>query len=112
MSNISRGIVCCHYFRIMMTSAIAGFQIQMVPSQWYTNNQKDKDVAAETCCFINQEAAQNFLGVILTPNPLTVPTTVTIVLCCAAKKKSNMEKYEDLRDKQLNLLLSMTAIMK
>jgi hypothetical protein len=70
-----------------MTSAVAGFQIQMVPSRWYTNNQKDENAAAEACCFINQEANQNFSGVILTPNPSTVPTTVTNVLRCAAKKK-------------------------
>jgi hypothetical protein len=25
ISNISRGIICHHYFRIMMTSAVAGF---------------------------------------------------------------------------------------
>ncbi|CAB5392572.1 unnamed protein product [Rhizophagus irregularis] len=48
---------------------------------------KDKDIASETCCFINQEAAQNFSGLILTPNPSTVPTTVTNILRCAAKKK-------------------------
>jgi hypothetical protein len=70
----------------MMTSAVAGFQIQMVPSRWYIDNQKDKE-AAEEICFINKEAAQNFSGVILTPNPSTVPTTVNNVLCCAAKKK-------------------------
>src|SRR4051812_23089205 len=87
MSNISRGIICRHYFRIMMTSAVAGFQIQMVPSRWYIDNQKNKDTVAETCCFVNKEAAQNFLGVILTPNPLTVPTTVTNILCCVTKKK-------------------------
>ena len=33
MSNISCGIICHHYFRIMITSAVAGFQIQMVPSR-------------------------------------------------------------------------------
>jgi hypothetical protein len=88
MSNISRGIICRHYFRIMMTSAVAGFQIQMVPSRWYIDNQKDKDTTAETCCFVNKEAAQNFSGVILTPNPSTVPTTVTNALRCAAKKKA------------------------
>jgi len=70
-----------------MTSAIAGFQIQMVPLRWYTNNQKDKDAAAETLCFINQEAAQNFSGIILTPNSLTISVTVTNVLHCTAKKK-------------------------
>ncbi|CAB5334865.1 unnamed protein product [Rhizophagus irregularis] len=49
--------------------------------------EKDKDAAAETCCFVNTEAAQNFLGVVFTPNPSTVPTTVTNALRCAAKKK-------------------------
>ena len=87
MSNITRGIVCRHYFRIMMTSAVAGFQIQMVPSRWYTNNQKDKNAAAETLCFINQEAAQNFSGIILAPNSLTIPVTVTNILHCTVKKK-------------------------
>ncbi|RHZ75463.1 hypothetical protein Glove_213g59 [Diversispora epigaea] len=87
MSNISRGIVCRHYFQVMMISTVAGFQIQMVPSRWYVDSQKDKDVVAETCCFINQEAMQNFSGETLIPNPSTVPMTVTIILCCAAKKK-------------------------
>ena len=70
-----------------MTSAVAAFQIQMVPSRWYTNNQKDKNAAAESLCFINKEAAQNFLNVILTPNPSTVPMTITNALHCTAKKK-------------------------
>ncbi|RHZ84372.1 hypothetical protein Glove_82g6 [Diversispora epigaea] len=65
----------CYYFRVMMISTVAGFQIQMVPSQWYIDNQKDKDVVAETCCFINQEAMQNFSGETLIPNPSTVPIT-------------------------------------
>jgi hypothetical protein len=56
MSNISCGIICRHYFRVLMTSTVAGFQIQMVPSRWYIDNQKDKDAVAETCCFVNQEA--------------------------------------------------------
>ena len=59
MSNISRGIICRHYFRVMMTSTLAGFQIQMIPSRWYTDDQKDKDVV-EPCYFVNQEAMQNF----------------------------------------------------
>src|SRR6185369_16487412 len=88
MSNISRGIVRRHYFRIMMTSTVAGFQIQMIPSRWYIDDQKDKDTTVETCCFMNQEAMQNFSGIILTPNPSTVPTTVTTVLRRAAKKKA------------------------
>ncbi len=87
MSNISRGIVCRHYFRVMMFSVIAGFQIQMVPSRWYIDNQKDKDIVAGTC-FVNQEAERNFSDVTLVPDPSTVPMTVTTVLRCAAKKKA------------------------
>jgi hypothetical protein len=86
MSNISRGIICRHYFRVMMTSTFAGFQIQMIPSRWYNNIQKDKEMVVETC-FISKEAAENFLGVTLTPNSLTVPTTVTNILRRAAKKR-------------------------
>ena len=37
--------------------------------------------------FANQEAEQNFLGLMLTPNPSTVPTTITTILRCTAKKK-------------------------
>ncbi|RHZ86139.1 hypothetical protein Glove_54g116 [Diversispora epigaea] len=87
MSNISRGVVCHYYFRVMMISAVAGFQIQMVPSRWYVDDQKDGNVVAETCCFVNQETIQNFSGMTLIPNPSTVPITVNAVLRCAAKKK-------------------------
>ncbi|RHZ64231.1 hypothetical protein Glove_326g241 [Diversispora epigaea] len=87
MSNISRGVVCRHYFQVMMISAVAGFQIQMVPSRWYVDDQKDGNVVAETCSFVNQEAIQNFSGMTLIPNPSTVPITVNAVLRCAAKKK-------------------------
>src|SRR3989337_200480 len=87
MSNISRGIICRHYFRVMMILTVAGFQIQMIPSRWYVDNQKDKNTLAEPCHFVNQEATQNFSGMILLSNPSTVPTTVTTVLHCAAKKK-------------------------
>jgi hypothetical protein len=87
MSNISCGIICRHYFQVMMISTVAGFQIQMVPSRWYIDEQKDKDVAIENCCFVNQVAKQNFSGIALIPNPSTVPVTVTAVLCYAAKKK-------------------------
>jgi hypothetical protein len=86
MSNISRGIICRHYFRVMMTSTFAGFQIQMIPSRWYMDVQKDKDMVVETY-FVNQEAANNFSGAILISDPSTIPTTVSDVLRCAAKKK-------------------------
>ena len=87
MFSISRGIVCHHYFKVMMTSVIAGFQIQMVPSRWYIDDQKDKDVVAKTY-FVNQEAERNFSDATLVPNSSTIPPSITTVLRCAAKKKA------------------------
>ena len=86
MSSISRGIICRHYFRVMMISTVAGFQIQMIPSRWYIDDQKDKGAVAETC-FVSQEAAQNFSGMTFVPNPSTVPMTVTAILRCIVKKR-------------------------
>jgi hypothetical protein len=111
MSNISRSVICRHYFRVMMTSTFAGFQIQMIPSRWYIDIQKDKEVVVETY-FISKEAAQNFSGVTLTPNSLTVPTTVTNVLRRAAKKRVKYGEVWGLRGRQLKFLLNMTIAMR
>ena len=69
-----------------MNSAIIGFQIQMIPSRWYINDQKDNDTIVETC-FVNQEVLQNFSGIILVLNSSTISTTVTIILRYAARRK-------------------------
>ncbi len=53
MSNISHSIVCHHYFQIMMILIVAGFQIQMIPSWWYIDDQKDNNTIVETCYFAN-----------------------------------------------------------
>ncbi|RHZ58061.1 hypothetical protein Glove_376g2 [Diversispora epigaea] len=81
--------LCSYMFNItvMIISTVAGFQIQMVPLRWYIDDQKDKDIVAKTCYFVNQEVMQNFSGMTFIPNPSTVPITVTIVLLRAAKKK-------------------------
>ncbi|RHZ52248.1 hypothetical protein Glove_463g37 [Diversispora epigaea] len=112
MSNISRGIICRHYLRVMIISTVAGFQIQMVPSRWYIDDQKDKDIVAEACYFVNQEAMQNFSGMTFIPNPSTVPMTVTTVLLRAAKKKVKYGNCGDLHGRRLNLLLKMIVTAK
>ena len=74
----------------MLHSKIAGFHIQMIPSRWYTNEKRDNNVVTEAFCFANQNAAENRLDRIITPNPSTVPKTVTNVLRLAAQRK---QKY-------------------
>ncbi|CAB4493385.1 unnamed protein product [Rhizophagus irregularis] len=35
LTTISRGIICRYYFRVMMFSKVAGFDISMIPERWY-----------------------------------------------------------------------------
>jgi hypothetical protein len=58
----------------------------MIPLRWYIDDQKSMDFATKTY-FVSQEAMQNFLGVTLVPNPLTVSIAITDILYRAAKKK-------------------------
>ncbi len=55
MLNIFCNIICHYYFQVMIISSIAGFQIQMIPLQWYIDNQKNENITVKTCCFINQK---------------------------------------------------------
>src|SRR6266487_6803005 len=44
LSLINRGIVCRHYFQIMLRSPTAKFHLRLIPSRWYY---KDKDPSKE-----------------------------------------------------------------
>ena len=44
LSLINRGIVCRHYFQIMLRSPMAKFHLRLIPSRWYY---KDKDASKE-----------------------------------------------------------------
>ena len=38
LSLINRGIVCRHYFQIMLRSPMAKFHLRLIPSRWYYKN--------------------------------------------------------------------------
>ncbi|RHZ71330.1 hypothetical protein Glove_260g9 [Diversispora epigaea] len=38
LSLINRGIVCRHYFQIMLCTPIAKFHLRLIPSRWYNKN--------------------------------------------------------------------------
>lgn len=44
LSIIQRGIICRHYFQVMLSTSEARFHIRLIPSRWY---QKDKDASHE-----------------------------------------------------------------
>ena len=95
MSNISHGIICRHYFQVMMHSRVAEFHIQMIPVRWYNNEWKDKEIVND-CCFTNQELAKNQPNEILPINLLTMPNSVTCVLCYAAQWKVKYKEVWEL----------------
>ncbi|CAG8794312.1 8407_t:CDS:2 [Cetraspora pellucida] len=39
--SINKGIICRHYFRIMMHSSIAAFHISMIPIRWYKDSHQE-----------------------------------------------------------------------
>ena len=41
LKSISKGIICRHYFRVIMNSKTAAFHISMIPQRWYKNIYQD-----------------------------------------------------------------------
>ncbi|PKY62133.1 hypothetical protein RhiirA4_488071 [Rhizophagus irregularis] len=48
LTTISRGIICRHYFHVMMFSKVAGFHISMIPERWYQDVYQGKPLTQET----------------------------------------------------------------
>ena len=44
LSFVNQGIICRHYFQIMLHSSMAKFHLRLIPSQWYY---KGKDPSKE-----------------------------------------------------------------
>src|SRR6266542_2389689 len=51
LSLINRGIICRHYFQIMLRSSAAKFHLRLIPSRWYY---KDKDPSKEPFLVANK----------------------------------------------------------
>lgn len=47
LSIIQCGIVCRHYFQVMLVTKAAFFHIQFIPSRWYDDNKKTKNATQE-----------------------------------------------------------------
>ena len=82
---IRKGIVCRHYFQVMLNTCEARFHIRLIPSRWY---QKDKDASHES--FITADKFCDSTSVIQENN--------IAYLCVINKEK------EDLLGQRMNLL--------
>ncbi|CAG8484222.1 10278_t:CDS:2 [Dentiscutata heterogama] len=76
MSNIFRGIICQHYFQVLLVSQIARFHITMIASCWYCNNKKEANDQFNIV-FANEntmQAQQNQMPII--PQPLSILSSI------------------------------------
>jgi hypothetical protein len=83
LKSISKGIICRHYFRVMMNSKTAAFHISMIPQRWYKDIYQDETNLQEKVIFNNKEGIHddetmnnNTLPV---RKPVTIPTTVPVL---------------------------------
>ena len=81
---IQKGIVCRHYFQIMLNTCKARFHIRLIPSRWY---QKDKDASHESFIVADKFRDTN-----------TIQESNITYLCAIDKEK------EDLFEHRMNLL--------
>lgn len=74
LKSISKGIICCHYFRVMMNSKIAAFHISMIPQRWYKDIYQDElDLQEKIIDVYNNEFIDE--GILPVQKPLIIPTT-------------------------------------
>jgi hypothetical protein len=78
LKSISKGIVCHHYFRVIMNSKTAAFHISMIPKRWYKDVYQDRlDFQESIIGVYNNEFADK--GILPVQKPITIPKTVPIL---------------------------------
>ncbi|CAB4473076.1 unnamed protein product [Rhizophagus irregularis] len=94
LTTISRGIICRHYFHVMMFSKVAGFHISMIPERWYQDVYQGKPLTQETgLIFLHENEnlennTNNDLEIrIPTRKAITIPKTVPIMKKAIEKRK-------------------------
>jgi hypothetical protein len=82
LKSISKGIICRHYFRVMMNSKTAAFHISMIPQRWYKDIYQDGLNLQESLIFDYGDVRNNKFtdeGILPIRKPATIPTTVPML---------------------------------
>ncbi|RIB01581.1 hypothetical protein C2G38_2295145, partial [Gigaspora rosea] len=91
LMSISKGIVCRHYFCVMMHSEMAAFHISMIPTRWYKDEYQDQKTSKEDNIIFNNKkvaldpASDNFT----IPMRKTVTKPVTALVAKKTVDKRN-----------------------
>src|SRR5436190_9385653 len=91
LSLINRGIICRHYFQIMLRSSTAKFHLRLIPSRWYY---RDKDPSKEPFLVASKFEAE----IAPTIPQYNVPFLSAI---CQTMPQDNITQHERLTDIQL-----------
>ncbi len=90
LSLINRGIICRHYFQIMLRSSAAKFHLRLIPSRWYY---KDKDPSKEPFLVANKFEDETTL--------ITPQYNVPFLTAICEKSQDFTTRHEQLTDIQL-----------
>jgi hypothetical protein len=91
LSHINRGIVCRHYFQIMLRSPMAKFHLKLIPSRWYY---RDKDPSKEPFLVANKFKDNNIPVIPQCDIPFLTPISQTML-------QDSVTQHELLTDIQL-----------
>ena len=115
LAIINRGLVCSHFFHVMMNSKVAKFNIGLIAKRWYLESIQDQCIQAnlqdETVGIVTQFQQDNSNEVLATDlhifNQLRVPDTFTMdVKQCLQRKVKYAYGFGKMK-KALNLALDL-----
>ncbi|RHZ84103.1 hypothetical protein Glove_85g100 [Diversispora epigaea] len=100
LKSISRGVICHHYFCVMMNSKTAAFHISMITQLWYKDIYQDGINPQESVVLNCERDAQNndsiYKGILPTQCPVTILTTVPMLR--KAIRKRNLYGHKKINE--------------
>jgi hypothetical protein len=79
LKSISKGIICRHYFRVIMNSKTAAFHISMIPQRWYKDIYQDGLNSQEGLIFEYGSVRNTDEAILPIRKPVTIPTSIPIL---------------------------------
>ncbi|RHZ53322.1 hypothetical protein Glove_443g1 [Diversispora epigaea] len=102
LKSISRGIICRHYFRVIMNSETAAFHISMIAQQWYKDIYQDGVNPQESIVFSERNTHNNDRATLLAVEQ--EDDEITTFLRDYIRKKSDQNIYERPANNEISVI--------
>ena len=79
LKSILKGIICRHYFRVIMNSKTAAFHISMIPQRWYKDIYQDGLNSQEGLIFKYKSICNTDEAILPIRKPVMIPTSIPIL---------------------------------